>query len=57
VKAQAGETVEALTTRSGSAWKADQVVVANGLKGPEALQEGQVIKIAVEEPYAGKRKP
>jgi predicted Zn-dependent protease len=54
VKAQAGETVEALTNRSGSAWKANQVVVANGLKGPEALQEGQLIKIAVEEPYAGK---
>jgi hypothetical protein len=46
--------VEALTNRSGSAWKANQVVVANGLKGPEALQEGQLIKIAVEEPYAGK---
>jgi predicted Zn-dependent protease len=57
VKAQAGETVEALTTRSRSAWKADQVVVANGLKGPEALQEGQLIKIAVEEAYAGKQKP
>lgn len=54
VKAQAGETVEALTARSGSAWKASQVIVANGLKGPEALQEGQLIKIAVEEPYAGK---
>jgi predicted Zn-dependent protease len=54
VKAQAGESVEALTARSGSAWKADQVIVANGLKGPEALQEGQVIKITVEEPYAGK---
>ena len=55
VKAQAGETVEALTARSGSAWKASQVIVANGLKGPEALQEGQLIKIAVEEPYEGKR--
>jgi len=54
VKAQAGETVEALTARSGSAWKASQVIVANGFKGPEALQEGQLIKIAVEEPYAGK---
>ena len=54
VKAQAGETVEALTARSGSAWKASQVIVANGLKGPEALQAGQLIKIAVEEPYEGK---
>jgi len=55
VKAQGGETVDALTVRSGSAWKANQVIVANGLKGPEALQEGQLIKIAVEEPYEGKR--
>lgn len=53
VKAHAGETVEALTTRSGSAWKANQVVVANGLQGTETLQEGQLIKITVEEPYAG----
>lgn len=54
VKAQAGETVGTLTARSGSAWKASQVIVANGLNGPETLQEGQLIKIAVEEPYAGK---
>jgi len=53
VKAHAWETVEALTTRSGSAWKANQVVVANGLQGTETLQEGQLIKITVEEPYAG----
>ena len=56
VKAHAGETVEALTTRSASAWKANQVAVANELKGSEALQEGQLIKITVEEPYAGKQK-
>ena len=55
VKAHAGETVEALTTRSGSAWKASQVAVANGLQGTEVLQEGQVIKITVAEPYAGKQ--
>ena len=55
VKARAGETVEALAARSGSAWKANQVIVANGLKGPGPLQEGQLIKIAVEEPYAGKQ--
>jgi predicted Zn-dependent protease len=54
VKAQAGETVEALTARSRSAWKASQVTVANGFKGSEVLKDGQLIKIAVEEPYAGK---
>ena len=35
VKAQAGETVEALTARSHSAWKASQVTVANGLKASD----------------------
>jgi predicted Zn-dependent protease len=57
VKAQGGETVQALTTRSGSAWKASQVAVANGLQESDSLQEGQLIKIAVQEPYAGKQKP
>ena len=55
VKAHAGETVQALTARSGSAWKAGQVAVANGLQESDTLREGQVMKIAVEEPYAGKQ--
>jgi predicted Zn-dependent protease len=54
VKAQAGETVQALTARSGSAWKANQVAVANGLEESDLLRDGQLIKITVEEPYAGK---
>jgi predicted Zn-dependent protease len=54
VKAQGGETVKALTDRSGSAWKAGQVAVANGLQESDTLRDGQLIKIAVEEPYAGK---
>jgi predicted Zn-dependent protease len=55
VKAQAGETVEALTARSGSAWKAGQVAVANDLQTSDVLKAGQVIKITVEEPYKGKQ--
>jgi predicted Zn-dependent protease len=55
VKAQAGETVKALTDRSQSAWKANQVAVANSLEESDTLREGQVIKITVEEPYAGKQ--
>lgn len=55
VNAHEGETVTALTTRSGSAWKASQVAVANGLEESTTLHEGQVIKITVEEPYAGKQ--
>jgi predicted Zn-dependent protease len=55
VKAQAGETLSALVARSHSAWKPNQVAVANGLTGDESLREGQIIKITVEEPYAGKK--
>ena len=54
VKAQAGETIEALTARSHSVWKASQVTVANGFTGSEVLKDGQLVKIAVEEPYVGK---
>ena len=54
VKAQAGETVKALTARSRSAWKSNQVAVANGLEESDTLREGQLIKITIEEPYEGK---
>jgi predicted Zn-dependent protease len=49
--AQKGETVEALASRAQSAWKTDEVAVVNGLKSTAQLREGQVIKVAVEEPY------
>ena len=55
VKAQGGETVKDLTARVRSAWKANQVAVANGLEESDHLREGQLIKITVEEPYAGKQ--
>jgi len=55
VKAQKGETLEALLARSPSAWKPSQVAVANGLTGTEPLGDGQLIKITVEEPYVGKK--
>ena len=55
VKARAGETVEALSARTKTAWKAGQVAVANDLETSDVLKEGQVIKIAVEEPYVGKQ--
>ena len=55
VKAKEGETVKALTARSQSAWKSNQVAVANNLEESDRLREGQLIKITVEEPYAGKQ--
>ena len=55
VKAEAGENLATLVARSHGSWNPKQVAVANGLTGTETLREGQVIKIAVEEAYAGKR--
>lgn len=57
VKAQAGENLETLVARSHCSWNPKQVAGANGLTETETLREGQLIKIAVEEPYAGKRRP
>jgi predicted Zn-dependent protease len=51
VKAQAGETIEAVAVRAHSAWKPEQVAVANGLVLTAPLREGQVLKVAVEELY------
>jgi len=51
VRAHAGESIEALATRTHSAWKAEEVAVANGLVTTTQLREGQLIKVAVEEPY------
>lgn len=52
VKAQTGETIEAVATRSRSAWKPEEIAVANGLKASAPLVQGQTLKIAVTEPYA-----
>jgi predicted Zn-dependent protease len=51
VKAHAGESIEALASRAHSAWKVEEVAVVNGLKSTAQLGEGQVLKVAVEEPY------
>jgi len=51
ITARTGETIEALATRAHSAWKTEEVAVANGLAATAQLRQGQVIKVAVEEPY------
>jgi predicted Zn-dependent protease len=54
VKAQAGETLQALAARSRSAWKPEEIAVANGLKTSVSLEQGQLLKVAVTEPYAAR---
>jgi predicted Zn-dependent protease len=51
ITARGGETIDALATRAHSAWQADEVAVASGLALAVKLREGQMIKVAVEEPY------
>ena len=54
VKAQAGESIEALAARTNSAWKKEQIAVMNNLAAGDQLKEGQVIKVAIAEPYESK---
>ena len=51
VKARAGETPEAVAGRVHAAWKADEIAVANGLAAGQTFTDGQVLKVAVTEPY------
>jgi hypothetical protein len=55
VKAQAGESIEALAARTNSAWKKEQIAVMNNLVAGDQLKKEQVIKVAIAEPYESKR--
>jgi predicted Zn-dependent protease len=49
--AKEGETIEALSARTGNAWKAKLTAVANDVEPGAKLTKGQLVKIAVFEPY------
>ncbi|MEX5214747.1 MAG: M48 family metalloprotease [Nitrospiraceae bacterium] len=51
IRAQNGETIAALAARTQSAWKPEEIAVANGLKVSDSLAQGQLLKIAVTESY------
>lgn len=55
VKAQAGESIESLAARTTSAWEKEQIAVMNNLALEDRLKEGQVIKVAIAEPYESKK--
>jgi len=57
VTAREGESLDDLVTRTGSAWKAKHVAVANAVDSSAALKAGQLLKIVIKEPYAGSAKP
>jgi predicted Zn-dependent protease len=53
--ARAGERPAEIARRTGSAWSADEIAVANGLAADARLAAGQLIKVAVPEPYRNRR--
>lgn len=46
-----GESIEDLSIRTKNAWNKETTILMNDLKTEAALKEGQVLKIAVKEPY------
>ncbi len=55
VKAEAGETIEALAVRSKSAWRKEEIAVANNLMVEDHLKEGRLVKVARSEFYEAKK--
>jgi predicted Zn-dependent protease len=55
VKARTGETIEALRVRTNSTWSEQEIAVANAQMVETPLREGTLLKVAIGEPYAGKR--
>ncbi len=52
VRAHRGETLEQLVARTGSAWTSEEAAVANALESSAHLDEGQLVKVAIREPYS-----
>jgi len=50
-RARDGESVNELTARTGSAWSADEVAIANGLAVTTRLADGRPVKVAIRERY------
>jgi predicted Zn-dependent protease len=51
VSAREGETLASLVQRTGSSWSVEQAAVSNGLDANAALGKGQLVKLAIPEPY------
>ena len=50
-RAREGESLAALSRRTGNAWSLEETAIANGLSGERRLRRGEPVKIAVEVPY------
>jgi predicted Zn-dependent protease len=52
VRARRGESLAALSRRSGNVWSVAETAIANALPREAELGKGEIVKIAVEVPYA-----
>jgi predicted Zn-dependent protease len=55
VAARAGERPADVARRTGSSWSAKEIAVANALAEEGRLAAGQMVKVAISEPYHGRR--
>ena len=55
VAARAGEGPADVARRTGSIWSANEIAVANALAADARLAAGQMVKVAISEPYQGRR--
>ena len=55
VPARSGETLTALSKRTGNQWDGKTTAVMNGLKETQRLKKGQLVKVAIKQPYKGDR--
>lgn len=51
VEARAGETLAELSARTGNAWELNETAVANRIRLDARLDEGELVKITVRQPY------
>jgi hypothetical protein len=51
-RARAGETIRDLLDRTRSSWDVQRIAVGNDLASNARLGEGQLLKVAIREPYA-----
>jgi predicted Zn-dependent protease len=55
VEAHAGETIAALTQRTSNEWDVQTTAVVNGIFSTTPFEGGELVKIAISEPYLGDR--
>ncbi len=53
--ARRGESLKAMIGRTGGVWTPVETAVSNGLREGIRLREGQLIKLAVQQPYRGEK--